>query len=324
MTLESSVALNSSELESRSPEIEQAHQAISSACAELADHNEAIGLCIESLETRLSKTQQNLETALDDIDTTDIIAGLDNLTTATAETESQLNEFVQSVQSVVDDFEQACVEAQDTFDGTCGQLQTTLSTIGDRLNALEETLSQAQNETESTFSDLSAAIAQLSSQVGEFQTSVETGFEDCSLVITDTHMSAIDEHLDDFCEQISQTQLTELTSHFTQISDQFTNLYSTFTSDIDGLGDQLQARCHQILEDTGQHCENELKGKLETAFREMIEEAIKELMAEVIENVTLMTAGSSITGALGPILPELVAAKKAAELLNDGLDFVGS
>ncbi len=323
MTLESSAILNNPEIESRSLEIEQAHQAISSACAELADNHEAISLCAESLETSLSETQQNLETALEDIDPTDIIAELDNLTTATGQTESQLDEFVQSVQSVVDDFEQACVEAQDTFDGTCGQLQTTLTTIGDGLNALEERLSQAQNETESTFSGLSAAIAQLHSQVGEFQTSVETGFEDCSLAITDTHVSAIGEHLDAFCEQISQTQLTELTSHFAQISDQFTNLYSTFTSDIDELGDQLQARCHKILEDTGQHCENELKGKLETAFREMIEEAIRELMAEVIENTTLMTAGSSITGALGPILPELVAAKKAAELINDGLDLVG-
>ena len=166
-------------------------------------------------------------------------------------------------------------------------------------------------------------MAQLLQQVETFQSEAEKDFEELSTEIVDTHTTYIETSFSTFSEQVSQTQLAEITNQFSNFENNLTNLYSSFNSEVEGLGDKLKDRCSEIIQDMGNHCEDSLKDELETAFKDAIESVIEEMLEEIIENITLMAIGSSITGSISYILPELVVAKKTAELANAGLDVIG-
>ena len=50
---------------------------------------------------------------------------------------------------------------------------------------------------------------------------------------------------------------------------------------------------------------------------------MKGLIAEVGENVTMMTVGTTVTGAMSPVLPQLAAAKVAISAINAVLNAFG-
>ena len=66
-----------------------------------------------------------------------------------------------------------------------------------------------------------------------------------------------------------------------------------------------------------------LKDKVTETFEDAIENAVKGLIAEVGENVTMMTVGTTVTGAMSPVLPQLAAAKVAISAINAVLNAFG-
>lgn len=293
------------------------------AISNLSASSDDLERLAESLTAQLQSVSQALQVVVEELDPDATVSELKTLQAAANSAEDELDELWESVQQVVSEFEQELAEAQSGFDATCEQAKGDLAEISEAIAALEETVAQTQQETEAELTGFTEAIAQLQSQVESFQVAIEADFEALSSDLSEVHTSAIENGFTDLIEQVSQTQLTELEGHFTHFSENITTLYSNFNQEVDGLGDQLQDRCVQLLQEVSQHCGEAAKSELEAAFQDLIEAAIAAMLEEVVQSIVLMTVGSSVTASISYSLPALVAAKKTAELVNDGLGAIG-
>jgi len=55
-------------------------------------------------------------------------------------------------------------------------------------------------------------------------------------------------------------------------------------------------------------------------FEKIVVDAVEALIADFAESIVMMTAGSAITAAVSPFVPEIAAAKTAVTAINDLLD----
>ncbi|MEG4590051.1 hypothetical protein QUA54_33270 [Microcoleus sp. MOSTC5] len=276
-----------------------------------------------SLITQLQTISQAVQAASGNFKLSAAVSELKTWQEDFSSAENELDELWESIQQTASEFEQELTQAQSELDQTYDQAKDSLAEIAESITALEETVTQTRQETEVVLTGFTNAIAQLQSQVESFQSAIEADFEALSGDLTDVHTTAVEAGFGDLIEQVSQTQLTQLSDQFSHFSESMTALYSTFNTEVDGLGTQLTDRCSQMLKDLSQHCGEAAKSELETAFQDVIEDAIAAMVEEVIQSIVLMTVGSSITASISYSLPALVAAKKIAELSNAGLDALG-
>lgn len=115
--------------------------------------------------------------------------------------------------------------------------------------------------------------------------------------------------------------MQEITGYFTNFGKEFEELYNSFASEVEGMGDELQQRGAEIIQNVVSQFEDETKEQIENSFKDAIEDVVKEMLEEVRENFTMMSIGTSVTSALSPI-PTLVAAKVAMATANAILDAV--
>jgi DNA repair exonuclease SbcCD ATPase subunit len=294
---------------------------LGNVASQLPEHSNVLNQSVSEFEGLVAEAQGNFQELSDRLNATDISAEVESFQAAVS-SEDRLTDALEQLQTAMSDWESEIVSVQTAWGEACGQTIDTLDALGEELNQLEDTFAQAQQDVQDTASGFEAVIAQLTAQVQSFQSTLNTSFEALTADLADTHQTALTEGFDGLIEQVGETQKTELSQHFTQHSEDLNQLYSTFGTEIDGLGDDLKDRCTQLIEDAGQYCTDEAQHELGTAMRDTIEDTITDFATEIAENLVLMGVGSSVTGSLSSVLPELVVAKKTAELVNAGLDAV--
>lgn len=99
----------------------------------------------------------------------------------------------------------------------------------------------------------------------------------------------------------------------TQLGSLGAELGQRFVGEVQGLLDDAQ----RVIVDT-------LQTALERELREGLEAALRAVLEQVAEHIATALAGTSLTGALSPILPELILARKALEVLGPLLKVYGT
>lgn len=79
----------------------------------------------------------------------------------------------------------------------------------------------------------------------------------------------------------------------------------------------------KAISDVAEHILDTLLDAIREGFRELVEEVIKEMIEEMVEQAAMMAIGAEVTAVLGPLLPELAAAKLLLGAINDFLDAIG-
>ena len=169
---------------------------------------------------------------------------------------------------------------------------------------------------------MTEAIAQLQSQVEEFQSQTETSFEELDNDISETHASQVETNFSNFSDRLTGEHTEQITSSFDDFEVNFSDSFTSFGSEVEGHGDDLKARVTEILQSTGEYAGETLTGELQDAYSNAIDNSVEALIAEVGENIALMSMGSGVTTSLSPVLPQLVAAQIAVEAINSVLDAI--
>jgi chromosome segregation ATPase len=295
--------------------------ALGDIASQLSEHSNVLTQSASEFEALLAVAQGKFQELSDRLDATDISAEVESVQAAVS-VEDRLTDALEQLQTAMSDWESEIASVQNAWGEVCDQTIETIDALGEELNQLEDAFAQAQQDVQDASSGFEAVISQLTEQVQSFQSMLNTSFEALTADLANTHQTALTEGFDGLIEQVGETQKTELDQHFIQHSEDLNQLYNTFGTEIDDLGDDLKDRCTQLLEDAGHYCTDEAKHELETAMRDTVEGAIADFATEIAENLVLMGVGSSVTGSLSPVLPELIVAKKTAELVNAGLDAV--
>lgn len=62
--------------------------------------------------------------------------------------------------------------------------------------------------------------------------------------------------------------------------------------------------------------ESELLSTMEESLVNTVREGVEAFAAEIVENIATTELGVATTGSLSPVIPELVAAQKLADIIN--------
>lgn len=85
-------------------------------------------------------------------------------------------------------------------------------------------------------------------------------------------------------------------------------------------GDQLESTARKIFDDLDEMLVQAIERKIPDAQRELIEHAVQALSEEIIKGIAMSTIGGQISVALSPYLVELIAVKKALDLILDAIE----
>ncbi len=107
------------------------------------------------------------------------------------------------------------------------------------------------------------------------------------------------------------------------IDDAFRHVDDAITHAFDQAGHEAQSHAHafesfaeRLLLESAERISRDAAEQLRQAFQQLLQHGVEVMVEEVSAQVLTMTAGSSVSAALAPILPELVAARMALHAIN--------
>lgn len=131
------------------------------------------------------------------------------------------------------------------------------------------------------------------------------------------HNTNIQQTHEPFDQKLSSLHEQEVPDHHDNLHSTIDQHHSTFDGSVDSLGKDLEDRGHQILNDLTDYLKQQLEDALEKKFEEIVEKIIEDMLQEVVEGVATITFGSSITAAISPVLPELMAVRGIVKMIQE-------
>jgi ABC-type transporter Mla subunit MlaD len=229
-----------------------------------------------------------------------------SISTATANLETAIRNLAGLADMPPFNFDEAPAEIQQLHDAT-GRLLEALSGI-----------ERSAQEAAGAFSDLAARledndiVEDLTARLNEVTDAAKEAIDD-SLELLGTAGEELAEHVTGEVEQWCTEAADELTDAFRDAIDEVADaatdgaaaLVDGVADAISDLGDQLRQRIEQRTSD---------------AVHDVVETATDRALTEVAETVMTSQIGVTITSAIGPYLPAVIALKPALPAIQDALD----
>ncbi len=182
-------------------------------------------------------------------------------------------------------------------------------------------VSDLRGRAESIYDDLGNKVNDLGSSAHDTATTTMTAIQDAGQHVA-SNLSELAQttfgHFNDIGQQLTGDD--GLLGHFTHLTDSAEQGYNQLGDFMSGLGDQLTQEVEGIIQDTVQVIEQEVFQRIQQEFEKVVIEAVEGLIADFAESIVMMTAGTAVTTAISPFVPELAAAKVAVTAINDLLD----
>lgn len=178
--------------------------------------------------------------------------------------------------------------------------------------------------------DCHQSLTQAHQELGQLQSGLDQRLQTVSQDLQTTHKN----HLDSVANSLQPTFVNEchnwiqgVQQHcqqdlpgFIQHADQVHQTASHSYSDlIDQSSSDLQEQLTSLLGNLGQHVTGSIQSGMENSAKKIIEECLVALVEEGEAAVMDTTFGAEITGALSPVLPELIVVYKATEVIKDAI-----
>ena len=152
------------------------------------------------------------------------------------------------------------------------------------------------------------------------QSDTEGDFEEVANNIGETLKSDLDSILGEFSSELTDNQLEEISSGFDELNSNFEQMFTSFGTDTADLGDKLKDTLNEVLEDAQDYAGEQMKSKITESFQDAIEDTVKAMMEEAVENTIMMSFGTTVTSALSPLLPAIAAAKVAVGAIKSVME----
>ena len=181
---------------------------------------------------------------------------------------------------------------------------------------------QATELTMQTLGELESSVTELTGRVTQLGEDTIARAGDLASKITDDVTSRAENLFGDVTQSLGSDFFDQAVSGFSGLTDNMGNLYENFETMINGLGDNVMNRLQEVFANTVQHAQDEAAAKIEEEINNLINDAVSFVAEEIASNLTMATAGSATTAALGPALPVIVALKALVGAIKTALDIL--
>jgi DNA repair exonuclease SbcCD ATPase subunit len=244
----------------------------------------------------------------------------DDLSTE-AESE-ELDNFLEELSALKDNTQELCDELEQTLEGQLDQTLTDCQECSETLEQHHQECQECHTEHIQQLQGNQQAYHEGQSNITQLSQTTEQNFAEWIQALredlTDTLKNAFEGH-HEAIDQHGEAMTGDLQSFQQETSEAINSHHQT----CDGLGEELKSRCCEAIENVSNHATEVLQRELDKAFKHVMDKVIEEVLEEIVKNIAMAELGAATTTAISPILPEIVIAKKALELINEILSLGG-
>ncbi len=213
---------------------------------------------------------------------------------ALAHIESAADEAVAALTEEVD----AVREADESLATHGADARGSLANLVERVQGDEETVDGAHGEAQDAVQGLSTEAS-------------------------DEHPGATRDVFERAGEALSARCLEVVDGGFDALDQQAAHSFEALHEQVQGASDGWSRAVGHLLAESGQEITQTFLRELREGTDELIREGVQAIIEELAEQAASMVAGASTTAALGPIMPELIAAKRVLHVMNSAAEFLG-
>lgn len=278
--------------------------------------NQAFQETANSLLESLSEFGSNSEGRLDDINRV-----MEGLQSAIESNGSKVTTTIELASSLINNTQQELSNQEETFTTALSDLSDIISQfLGDANLSIESTNSEIALFTEGA-SQLSAKVTESGDNLSGISDRISSLFDELTNNFLDTLKSSTDSIYVTALTTLAEAQSASIEETLASVSSQLEDLLENFSESCTSVGEELMDNVSTILEDCTSDISDNIEQKLTDAFEDAIENMLQAVLEELGTTVVTMTAGSSISGVMMPLVPALKAVGTALEALNNTLDF---
>ena len=226
-------------------------------------------------------------------------------------------EFTQTFGAAVEALHQHTTQTQGSTQQHGHDWDQSHDALKSALTALEQTATQTATGAQHEFSTLQSAVEQVAQSTQDHLHQFETAAQTFGHTLTNTVATSLNRAAGEFHDGITGAVTGKITEH---LGSMFQNAEQSLTDVAQSAEHVAQNFAHEA-EDGLQHFSSAVvegaKGQIEQAGEHLAKDAIETLSAVIATSIAEATAGSAITAAMSPILPEVIIVKEASEAIKD-------
>lgn len=185
------------------------------------------------------------------------------------------------------------------------------------VNALEQVAVQTASGAQQGFSTLQGAVEQTTQSTQDLLHQFEGAAQTFGHTLSDTVSTSLNRAAHEFHDGVAGALNGKVTEH---LGTMFQNAEQSLTDVAQTAEHTAQNFAHEAedgLQHFGQSVVEGAKHSIEQAGEHLAKDAVEALGATIAASVAEITAGSAITSAMSPILPEVIVVKEASEAIKD-------
>jgi hypothetical protein len=184
--------------------------------------------------------------------------------------------------------------------------------FGQEMEEIRGTFEQTRDEFISQVSDLAQTLSDQAEKVF-------TTHQQVAQSIQETQTEAINQAHSAFMELVGSHIESLLPGNFEQAVNNLTQGVSDLGDTCDSVSNSFQSEMQTLIQNVLQHAQQGVASEVQQRFQQLMEEAVAFLAQQIIESITMTTAGAAVTGTLSPIMPGLAALYKATEAIKEAI-----
>jgi len=278
--------------------------------------NQAFQENANSLLESLSEFGSNSQARLDDINRV-----MEGFQSAIESNGSKVTTTIELAAGLINNTQQELANQEETFTTALSDLSDIISQfLGDANLSIESTNSEITLFTEGA-SQLSAKVTESGDNLSGISDRISSLFDELTNNFLDTLKSSTDSIYVTALTTLAEAQSASIEETLAGVSSQLEDLLENFSESCTSVGEELMDNVSTILDDCTSDISDNIEQKLTDAFEDAIENMLQAVLEELGTTVVTMTAGSSISGVMMPLVPALKTVGTALEALNNTLDF---
>lgn len=271
-----------------------------------------------TLEQSISGLEESLVTVADDLRSGEqsLVDVFESLEGGLEGALSALDQPAETVNLLHDELRSAIDGENTSLTEHFAETEGVFSGVKSAFDSFDGELEEGQLLTGNTLQELSGVVADLQNSTQALQQTAEDSFESLGEQISEENRSQIEASFDELSHQVSELQMGEMVAHFDDLDLQILNVFETFSSTTDQMGDEMIDLGADLFQQVGDIVSDEIESGIQELIEDTIETTVNDLMEEVMENLVTMQLGVTVTTALAPYIPVIIAAKAVLGIIK--------
>lgn len=234
-----------------------------------------------------------------------------------------LDEIEQALGALDDHVGSASRDALADLDGAAGEAVRALEVEDEAVRAADDSLDAHGADTHGAITGLVDRVRQDEEAVGGAHSEARDAVQGLSGEARDEHTGSTRDIFERAGETLSARCLDVVGEGFDALGQHADQSFDALHDGVRGASEGWSRAVGHLLTESAQEITRTFLREVREGTEELIREGVREILEEFAEQAVSMATGAATTTALGPLLPELIAAKRLLHTANELLDYFG-